>query len=580
MRRWGTARPGAVAAHRAIEPLLVACVAAGALSLAGVVASGPGRLPARPQRREPILAQPGGSVEPTGLGAAGGSPRFSLGVARLLAGRPPETSPVGLVHTSVHLTGGRTSRRFARPRRLRVATSRAARGAALTLRQWCVRYLAYLGAPARRADDPRVAFLERWATVEATFGLGNLHNPLDSEMPEPGAALWNTVGVRRYPSLLEGFRATRATMELGINRPILLALRRPGATMAELALALAKSDWTGRGQTSWLEQGYASEISHQSPFSFGLPEPTVSLRGTVVGPFGHPRGGVCVAAVPRGAPVHRVETAADGRFELTGLPRTRYRLELSACSHGRSTASAWFIDARAKEDLRTRNGRRATTFGAACSVRAHCPDEDIRLRRPIEFGRTTPPLSWPPPAAIDFGTGLSRAELDATAGVKGTFRYRPPLGTRLSGGLHELHAVFDPADGGAFKTVSIDRPLSVHAASPRLAWAAPAPIPSTEAVTARELDATAAVPGTMGYSVPHGIRLPPGRHVLRVTFVPADPRDYAVARATVTLTVLARSTPRSLPGSPVRARAGGANRRPRPMSRRPAEDQAWVEGRR
>ena len=481
-------------------------------------------------------------VEPT---------RPSHRLAGLLA-RPTPRSHAAIPVPSPVLPRGAPGGPSGRPRSPEAPTRPADRPAALTLRQWCFRFLAYLGAPVRRADDPRVTFLERWATVEATFGLGNDHNPLDTEMPEPGAALWNAVGVRRYPSLLEGFRATRATMELGFNRPVLLALRRRGATVAELALALAESNWTGRGPRSWLEQGYASEISGRSPFSFGLPEPTVSVRGTVVGPFGRPRGGVCVAAVSRGAPAHRVETASDGTFGLSGLPRTRYRLELSDCRTGGSAGPPSFYDARAKPNYRSDELRPATTLSVACPARLRCPDEHIRLHQPIEFRRTTPPLSWHPPAAITYGTGLSRAELDATAGVKGTFHYRPSLGMRLPGGLHELHAVFEPANTGAFTTATIARPLSVHAATPRLTWRAPAPILATTPVTARELDATAAVAGKMGYSVPHGIRLSPGRHVLKVTFVPVDPHDYAIARASVTLSVLpAPAASRSAPAAPV-----------------------------
>lgn len=555
-RRW--ARMGAAGTRRAVGASLAVCLVAGGLSLVATLAPrrvrtppGAPHLPAA--RRRPTPAAPGsrGRQEP-----ARTAERTTLAprrLAGLLAARPPGPGSVGVIPSLARSTSEGTRRRPTRPRSAGATPTRAERRAALTLRQWCVRYLAYLGAPVRRADDPRLAFLERWATVEATFRLGNDHNPLDTEMPEPGAGLWNAVGVRRYPSLLEGFRATRATMELGSNRPILLALSRRSVTMAELALALAKSNWTGRGQTSWLEQGYASEISHRSPFSFGLPEPTVTLRGRVVGPFGRPRGDVCVAAVPRGASVHRVETSGNGRFELSGLPRTRYRLELSDCRGGRSTGPVWFYDARAEPNLRTRSPGQATTLGVACSAQAHCPDQRFRLHEPIELGRTVPPLSWRPPPAITYGTSLSRAELAARAGVKGTFSYRPPLGTRLSGGLHELHAVFEPANAGAFEEVSIDRLLRVRAASPRLTWVSPAPIPSTAPVSARELDATAAVPGRMGYSIPHGIRLPPGRHVLEVTFVPADPRDYAVARAAVSLTVVAPPTSRQAPTFPAGA---------------------------
>lgn len=511
--RHGMGRRGSAALGGATLPIVRIALIVALLVLVGAA------LPGSPQG-----ARPAGRAAKVHVSPAAVLPRRSR--ARLGASAPPVA--------------------FDSPSR-RLAPRLAPHGvepAELTLRRWCVRYLAYLGAPAKPARDARVAFLERWATLEGTYLLGNRHNPLDTEMPAPGARLWNAVGVRRYRTLAQGFWATRATMALGFNKPILLALRRRDVTMARLAVALAESDWTGRGRRSWVEQGYASRVSGQPLASFGLPVPTVSIRGTVVGPYAHPRGDVCVAAVHPGAPTHRATTAANGTFELSRLPRTRYRLELTDCRGGTSAGSPVFYDARSKRNGRTADPHLATRLSRACSEDASCRDERIALEHAIEFGRTTPPLAWRGPVAITYGTRLSRTQLDATAPVPGTFRYEPSLSTQLSGGVHELRAVFRPENAGAFAAATIERPISVHAATPQLRWSTPAPIRTTTPVSAQQLDATAVVPGTttevpgrMGYSIPQGVRLAPGRHVIRVTFVPADPTDYAVVRAAVSLSV-------------------------------------------
>jgi hypothetical protein len=63
-----------------------------------------------------------------------------------------------------------------------------------------------------------------------------------------------------------------------------------------------------------------------------------------------------------------------------------------------------------------------------------------------------PVITWPPHAAIKFGSALSAAELDATASflgtsVPGTFVYSPPAGTVLLPGANQtLSVAFTPTD--------------------------------------------------------------------------------------------------------------------------------------
>ena len=70
-------------------------------------------------------------------------------------------------------------------------------------------------------------------------------------------------------------------------------------------------------------------------------------------------------------------------------------------------------------------------------------------------------LTWPNPAAINYGVSLSGTQLNATANIPGTFVYNPAAGTVLSGGNHTLNVLFTPQDPSRFATQSLSRPLAV-----------------------------------------------------------------------------------------------------------------------
>jgi hypothetical protein len=60
--------------------------------------------------------------------------------------------------------------------------------------------------------------------------------------------------------------------------------------------------------------------------------------------------------------------------------------------------------------------------------------------------RTTPTITWATPAAISSGTALSRAQLNATASVPGTFVYNPLAGSIPATGTDTLSVTFTPTD--------------------------------------------------------------------------------------------------------------------------------------
>jgi hypothetical protein len=95
----------------------------------------------------------------------------------------------------------------------------------------------------------------------------------------------------------------------------------------------------------------------------------------------------------------------------------------------------------------------------------------------------------------------------------------------------------NPAYSSASSTFQINR------ATPVLTWATPAPIFTTTALSATQLDATAAgisgapLPGTFVYKPAAGTTLAAGTQVLTTTFTPADAVTYATASAQVTIQV-------------------------------------------
>ncbi len=95
-----------------------------------------------------------------------------------------------------------------------------------------------------------------------------------------------------------------------------------------------------------------------------------------------------------------------------------------------------------------------------------------------------------------------------------------------------IASVEDPNYGGLSAGT-----LAISQAAPGLSWAQPADIVAGQALTAAQLDATTAVPGTFTYTPALGAVLAPGVQTLLVQFTPADTLDYTAASLIVTLNV-------------------------------------------
>jgi sugar lactone lactonase YvrE len=83
--------------------------------------------------------------------------------------------------------------------------------------------------------------------------------------------------------------------------------------------------------------------------------------------------------------------------------------------------------------------------------------------------KATPTITWPAPAPIDFGTGLSPLQLDATSSIPGTFIYSPPSGSMLPVGTNTLSVLFVPTDAADYNAAAAIVTLTVNANS----WALP-----------------------------------------------------------------------------------------------------------
>ena len=155
----------------------------------------------------------------------------------------------------------------------------------------------------------------------------------------------------------------------------------------------------------------------------------------------------------------------------------------------------------------------------------------------LVISKAAPVVTWVAPAAIPYGTALSAAQLDANSVVAGTYVYTPAVGAVLTAGPQTLSVTFTPTDSSDYSTATATVQLTVNAAAPVIAWAAPAAIPYGTALSAAQLDASSVVAGTFVYTPAAGAVPTAGLQTLSVTFTPTDSSDYSTATATVQLTV-------------------------------------------
>ncbi len=174
------------------------------------------------------------------------------------------------------------------------------------------------------------------------------------------------------------------------------------------------------------------------------------------------------------------------------------------------------------------------TFTAADSA----GDAPVQTAVAIAVTKATPTITWLTPEAIACGNALSAAQLNATASVPGTFAYTPAAGEVFAAGRHELAVTFTPTDAANYTPAQATVSVTVVKAAPSISWPMPSPIACGTALGETELNATASVPGEFAYTPAAGDLLAPGKHILSVTFTPADTSSYTTAQSKVELTVI------------------------------------------
>lgn len=149
----------------------------------------------------------------------------------------------------------------------------------------------------------------------------------------------------------------------------------------------------------------------------------------------------------------------------------------------------------------------------------------------------SPPINWPTPASIVYGTALGAAQLDATNTIPGQFTYSPAAGTILGAGAQTLSVTFTPTDTVDYTAETSTVTLNVLQATPTVTWATPLPINFGTALSAMQLGASSSIPGSFTYSVGPGTILGAGMQTLSATFNPTDSVDYATVMTSVVLQV-------------------------------------------
>jgi hypothetical protein len=155
--------------------------------------------------------------------------------------------------------------------------------------------------------------------------------------------------------------------------------------------------------------------------------------------------------------------------------------------------------------------------------------------RYLTVTQTTPVITWAAPATIAYPTPLSATQLNATASVPGTFNYQPGAGALLAAGTQNLSVIFHATDTN-YDVASATVSITVTKGTPVVSWTTPANITYGNVLSNGQLNATANVAGTFGYTPPAGTLLNAGPQTLSVTFTPYD-TSYNPATASVTLNV-------------------------------------------
>ncbi len=172
--------------------------------------------------------------------------------------------------------------------------------------------------------------------------------------------------------------------------------------------------------------------------------------------------------------------------------------------------------------------------------------QTISLSGQSTSGLITPTITWPTPAPITYGTGLSSVQLNASTTVPGTFSYNPSAVTLLNAGTQILSATFTPADPTTYssETVTVrlvvnQAPLTVTAANQSMTYGGAVPT-----LTGTLTGVMAGDGITASYSATATPSSTPGSYPITATLNDPNSRlgNYAVTNTSGTLTIAKAST--------------------------------------
>ena len=150
-------------------------------------------------------------------------------------------------------------------------------------------------------------------------------------------------------------------------------------------------------------------------------------------------------------------------------------------------------------------------------------------------------MSWTNPPDIRYPAALGTNELNATAGIPGSFTYTSGPGTILAPGCWQQFAAFTPDDTINYASASASARICVLRGQQHITWATPPAIDYGVPLDATRLNASVTGDGpqpggVLSYQPPLGSKPEGGERTLQVS-APLTP-FYEAATATVTLTVL------------------------------------------
>ena len=173
----------------------------------------------------------------------------------------------------------------------------------------------------------------------------------------------------------------------------------------------------------------------------------------------------------------------------------------------------------------------------------------------LNVAKATPAITWPNPAGILYGPPLGAAQLNAAAGVDGTFAYSPAAGTVLGAGVHVLSATFTPSDPANYNGATESRQLTVAQALLKIrandaSKPFGAPLPQLTATPDGFVngDSMASLNGSLIVSTAATASSPAGSYVITPSGVSSP--NYALIFQNGTLTVAPAATVTTVVASP------------------------------